>query len=271
MPHPCGARIQKACERGACRPHLPCRLGPPPQSQQANPHHRIPRRSRKGLPKMNRPNGALVSAWWPRISAAVLCLAVTVIHIMDQGGFPGSKTSRYVGMGYYLLEIAGVLAAVLLATRAVRAGWVLALGVAAGPLVRLHPVSRARAVRLHLWRGPLDLAARDSQPRGRRGATRLGRDGVPGRSARRVCDAPARRTIPAYGESLTYQRTITRCGERLEDSRKLHRPWLIARVVSEVAWLACSLLHFRSPAAQRLSCWHYWWLGNGRARGALSH
>jgi hypothetical protein len=84
---------------------------------------------------VNRSNGALVSAWWPRISAAVLCLAVTVIHIMDQGGFPGSKTPRYVGVGYYLLEIAGVLAAVLLASRAVRAGWVLALGVAAGPLV----------------------------------------------------------------------------------------------------------------------------------------
>ncbi|MFD8863680.1 hypothetical protein ACFV1F_04670 [Streptomyces sp. NPDC059590] len=36
---------------------------------------------------------------------------------------------------YYVLETAGVLTAVLLLTRAVRLGWFLAVGVAAGPIL----------------------------------------------------------------------------------------------------------------------------------------
>jgi hypothetical protein len=70
-----------------------------------------------------------------RATAALLCLGVGVIHVLDQGGFPGSKTPTYVGVGYYLLEIASVLAALVLLQSTSPSGWLLAAGVAAGPLV----------------------------------------------------------------------------------------------------------------------------------------
>jgi hypothetical protein len=75
------------------------------------------------------------------LPAALLCLAVVWIHIQDQGGFPGSKSPRYVGIGYYLVEAGGVLTAAALIACAVRpvarsaVPWLLAGGVAAGPLI----------------------------------------------------------------------------------------------------------------------------------------
>lgn len=79
------------------------------------------------------------TAYQPRVAAALLCLAVTYIHVKDQGGFPGSKEPTYVGIGYYLLEAAGVLCAVLLLAARKgatgRAGWLLSAGVALGPIV----------------------------------------------------------------------------------------------------------------------------------------
>ena len=74
------------------------------------------------------------------VVGALLCLAVTYIHLADQGGyapgewFPGDTDPQYIKIGYYLLEAAGVLAAVLLFVRS-RLGWLLAAGVATGPLV----------------------------------------------------------------------------------------------------------------------------------------
>ncbi|MBC7374835.1 MAG: hypothetical protein H7323_12680, partial [Frankiales bacterium] len=51
------------------------------------------------------------------------------------GGFPGDKEPRYIGIGYYALELAALALAVLLVTGRQRtAGWLLALGVAVGPL-----------------------------------------------------------------------------------------------------------------------------------------
>lgn len=71
-------------------------------------------------------------------AAAVLCLAVSWIHVQDQGGFPGDKTPHYVGIGYYLLEVAGLVAAGLLVTVGrtgpLRTPWLLAAGVALGPM-----------------------------------------------------------------------------------------------------------------------------------------
>ena len=63
------------------------------------------------------------------------CLAVAAIHVIDQGGVPGTKGPEYVQILYYALEVAGVLAAALLLTKNARAGWLLSLGVAAGPIV----------------------------------------------------------------------------------------------------------------------------------------
>lgn len=70
-----------------------------------------------------------------RVVGAVLALEVTAIHIIDQGGIPGSKTPAYVGGGYYLLELAGLLAAALLFAGMTRPGWFVTIGVACGPLV----------------------------------------------------------------------------------------------------------------------------------------
>lgn len=66
---------------------------------------------------------------------ALLAVAVSVIHIADQGGLTTLKDPSYLGYGYWMLELAGVICAVLLFTRARSISWVLALGVAAGPLI----------------------------------------------------------------------------------------------------------------------------------------
>ncbi len=73
-----------------------------------------------------------------RLAGALLAVAVTVIHVMDQGGLTALKDPAYVGQGYRLLELAGVVAALLVLLAPVRAraaGWLLALGVGVGPLV----------------------------------------------------------------------------------------------------------------------------------------
>ena len=68
------------------------------------------------------------------LAGAGLALAVTVIHVLDQGGLTALKDPAYLGQGYRLLEVAGVLTAALLLARRQLLGWLLALGVAAGPL-----------------------------------------------------------------------------------------------------------------------------------------
>lgn len=84
-------------------------------------------------------NTRFAAAYPGRVVAALLCLAVTYIHVKDQGGIPGNKSPGYVAIGYWALEVAGVLASVLLlATRknsGTRTGWLLAAGVALGPIL----------------------------------------------------------------------------------------------------------------------------------------
>ncbi|ANW22577.1 hypothetical protein [Streptomyces clavuligerus] len=70
-----------------------------------------------------------------RWAGALLCLAVAVVHVVDQGGITVTRDPYYIGVAYHVLEIAAVLAAVLLLARFVRPGWPLAAGVAAGPLL----------------------------------------------------------------------------------------------------------------------------------------
>ena len=73
-----------------------------------------------------------------RVAASVLAVLVTVIHVSDQGGLTALKEPTYVGQGYRLLELAGAVVAVLLLLAPARhrfLGWLLALGVAAGPIV----------------------------------------------------------------------------------------------------------------------------------------
>jgi hypothetical protein len=66
---------------------------------------------------------------------ALLAVAVSVIHVSDQGGLTVLKDPAYLGYGYWMLELAGVICAVLLFTRAPSISWVLALGIAVGPLI----------------------------------------------------------------------------------------------------------------------------------------
>lgn len=73
-----------------------------------------------------------------RVAAAVLALLIGYLHVVDQGGLGGLKTPAYVGVGYWLLELGAlVLAGVLLlgSARQRLVGWVVALGVAGGPMV----------------------------------------------------------------------------------------------------------------------------------------
>jgi hypothetical protein len=70
-----------------------------------------------------------------RMGGVVGCLAVVAIHVIDQGGVPGTKGPEYVQFMYYALEAAGVVSAALLLTNQARLGWLLSLGVAAGPIV----------------------------------------------------------------------------------------------------------------------------------------
>lgn len=69
------------------------------------------------------------------IIGAVLAVAVTVIHVLDQGGVTELKDPAYLGYGYWVLELGGLVCAALLFSPARRIGWVLALGLAVGPLV----------------------------------------------------------------------------------------------------------------------------------------
>lgn len=73
-----------------------------------------------------------------RAVGAALALGVAFIHVKDQGGFPGDKSPGYVGIGYYLLEMAGLMTATALLVAPVKhtiKAWLLAVGVALGPLV----------------------------------------------------------------------------------------------------------------------------------------
>src|SRR5262245_52296456 len=70
-----------------------------------------------------------------RWAGALLCLAVAAIHVVDQGGITATRDPSYIGIAYHVLEITAVIAAVLLLLGSVRPGWLLAAGVAFGPLL----------------------------------------------------------------------------------------------------------------------------------------
>jgi hypothetical protein len=82
---------------------------------------------RKGIVRLHRSRALLAFG-------ALLCTFIVAIHVADQGGLTGMADPTYKGYLYYALEIGGALATLLLITRrAAIAGWVLALGIAAGP------------------------------------------------------------------------------------------------------------------------------------------
>ncbi|MER8061993.1 MULTISPECIES: hypothetical protein [unclassified Streptomyces] len=98
-----------------------------------------------------------------RSAGALLCLAVAVIHVKDQGGLTMTRDPHYIGVAYHVLEIVAVVAAALLLAGIVRPGWLLAVGVAAGPLLG-YILSRGPGLPHYSddignWTEPLGLAS----------------------------------------------------------------------------------------------------------------
>ncbi|MEU6094286.1 hypothetical protein [Streptomyces sp. NPDC047079] len=75
------------------------------------------------------------ATWVARWAGALLCFAVAVIHVVDQGGITATRDPYYIGVAFHVLEIAAAITAVLLLIGVIRLGWLLAAGVAAGPLL----------------------------------------------------------------------------------------------------------------------------------------
>ncbi len=74
-----------------------------------------------------------------RIAGALLALAVTTVHIADQGGVTAFTSPDWIGWSYRLIEVGGVLTAlVLLLPRPARpapawTGWAASVLLGAGP------------------------------------------------------------------------------------------------------------------------------------------
>jgi hypothetical protein len=91
------------------------------------------------------------------------CLAVVAIHVIDQGGIPGSKSPEYVQGLYYILEAGGVFCAFLLLINQAWLGWLLSLWVATGPIVG-YVLSRGPGLPFYTddignWTEPLGVAS----------------------------------------------------------------------------------------------------------------
>jgi hypothetical protein len=76
-----------------------------------------------------------------RMAGAMLALAVATVHVADQGGVTALTSPDWIGWSYRLIEVGGVLTAlVLLVPRPVRlapawAGWAAGVFLGAGPFV----------------------------------------------------------------------------------------------------------------------------------------
>jgi hypothetical protein len=62
-------------------------------------------------------------------------VVVAAIHVIDQGGLIGDKSPEYVAIGYWVLEVVGLLIAAPLVLTRSRWTWFVAAGVAAGPFI----------------------------------------------------------------------------------------------------------------------------------------
>jgi hypothetical protein len=75
-----------------------------------------------------------------RFAGAMLALAIAAVHVADQGGVTVLNTPHWIGWGYRVIEVGGVLTAlVLLLSRPVRlmpwAGWAAGVLLGIGPFV----------------------------------------------------------------------------------------------------------------------------------------
>ena len=71
-----------------------------------------------------------------RLVGALLALAVTVVHVADQGGITALTNPHWIGWGYRLVEVGGVLTALaVLLSRPARLGWMAGVLLGAGPFI----------------------------------------------------------------------------------------------------------------------------------------
>jgi hypothetical protein len=71
-----------------------------------------------------------------RLVAALLALAVAAVHVADQGGITVLNSPAWIGWGYRLIEVGGVLTAVaVLLARPSWLGWAAGALLGAGPFV----------------------------------------------------------------------------------------------------------------------------------------
>jgi hypothetical protein len=91
--------------------------------------------SRKGRTHTSAPEMAV------RIVGAMLALAVATVHVADQGGITAFATPDWIGWGYRLIEVGGVLRALaLLVPQRFLIGpewprWAAAIALGAGPFI----------------------------------------------------------------------------------------------------------------------------------------
>jgi len=71
-----------------------------------------------------------------RLAAALLALAVAAVHVADQGGITVLNSPAWIGWGYRLIEVGGLLTAVaVLVARSSWLGWAAGALLGAGPFV----------------------------------------------------------------------------------------------------------------------------------------
>jgi hypothetical protein len=71
-----------------------------------------------------------------RLVGALLALTVTVVHVADQGGITALTAPHWIGWGYRLIEVGGVLTALaVLLPRPARLGWMAGVLLGAGPFI----------------------------------------------------------------------------------------------------------------------------------------
>ena len=71
-----------------------------------------------------------------RMVAALLALAVAAVHVADQGGITVLNSPAWIGWGYRLIEVGGVLTALaVVLARPAWLGWAAGVLLGAGPFV----------------------------------------------------------------------------------------------------------------------------------------
>ena len=71
-----------------------------------------------------------------RLVGALLALAVAAVHIADQGGITTLASPHWIGWGYRLIEVGGLLtAAAVLLARPAWLGWAAGISLGVGPFL----------------------------------------------------------------------------------------------------------------------------------------